>query len=490
MTRSRCGKLLLAFLWIAVSGVCSQEMNTARAQSANVSIHDVPIAQLMPEITKPAPSPLRDYFAGVLAAREGKDEEAIQLLTQAWPPLRRTDPDKAALALRLLADVYDRESLYARSSPLYDELETSGLLNRLPETYRQGAKDDAELARVLASSPVQTIARNGPVHLATSRNNPLGLITTELTVNGVRSEWILDTGTNESVVSRSLASQLHLPTLPGVAHTSGGVTGIENELHVALLPNLPLGSVTAHNVVLMVLDDANLTIPNGNGGSYRIAGIIGFPVLRALGRITFHDDGTFDATVDGGSASAGSALELHMLNPVIEATVEGEPLPFPLDTAASGTNSRCVSLIISKQKSRRGRRCKQKTLVQVERRRRRVILSPLSLLRSEGGQSLCTTSPSLLTRNMPTSIRSSEMWAKICSSPRKVLPSIFRTCVSLWDRRSLPLRRPRKISPENAHVLRIDSGLVPNRQCTYQPGSTITSAFFRQVEDTSADRFR
>ena len=338
MTRSRCGKLLLAFLWIAVSGVCSQEMNTARAQSANVSIHDVPIAQLMPEITKTAPSPLRDYFAGVLAAREGKDEEAIQLLTQAWPPLRRTDPDKAALALRLLADVYDRESLYARSSPLYDELETSGLLNRLPETYRQGAKDDAELARVLASSPVQTIARNGPVHLATSRNNPLGLITTELTVNGVRSEWILDTGTNESVVSRSLASQLHLPTLPGVAHTSGGVTGIENELHVALLPNLPLGSVTAHNVVLMVLDDANLTIPNGNGGSYRIAGIIGFPVLRALGCITFHHDGTLDATVDGGSASAGSPLELRLLNPVTEAAVEGELLPFTLDTGASGTN--------------------------------------------------------------------------------------------------------------------------------------------------------
>jgi hypothetical protein len=136
------------------------------------------------------------------------------------------------------------------------------------------------------------------VHLVTSRNNPLGLITTELTVNGVRSEWILDTGANESVISRSLASQLHLPTLPGVAHTSGGVTGIENELHVALLPKLPLGGVTTHNVVLMVLDDANLTIPNGNGGSYRIAGIIGFPVLRALGRITFHHDGTLDATVD------------------------------------------------------------------------------------------------------------------------------------------------------------------------------------------------
>ena len=338
MTRSGCTKLLLAFLWIAVSGVCSQEMNAARAQSANVTIGDVPITQLTSEITKTTPGPLRDYFAGVLAAREGRDEEAVQLLTQAWPPLRRTDLDEAALALRLLADVYDREGLYARSSPLYDELDTSGLLNRLPEVYRQGAKDDAELARVLAGSPVQTIARNGPVHLVTSRNNPLGLITTELTVNGVRSEWILDTGANESVISRSLASQLHLTILPGVAHTSGGVTGIENELHVALLPSLSLGGVSAHNVVLLVLDDASLTIPNGNGGSYRIAGIIGFPVLRALGRITFHHDGTLDATVDGGSASAGSPLELHMLNPVVEAKVEGEPLPVTLDTGASGTN--------------------------------------------------------------------------------------------------------------------------------------------------------
>ncbi len=337
MTRSGCTKLLFAFLLI-LALVSTQEMTVAIAQAANVAIGDVPIAQLKSQITKTSPGPLRDFFAGVLAAREGRDEEAIQLFTRALPLLRRTEPDRAALALRLLADVYDRDGLYARSKPLYDELAKSNLLNRLTETDREGARDDAELSRVLADSPVQTITRNGPVHLITSRENPLGVITTELTVNGVHSEWILDTGANESVISRSLASQLHLPILPGVAHTSGGVTGIENELHVALLPNLPLGGVTAHNVVLLVLDDANLTIPNGNGRSYRIAGIIGFPVLRALGRITFHHDGTLDATVDGGSASAGSPLELRFFNPVIEAMVEGELLPFTLDTGASGTN--------------------------------------------------------------------------------------------------------------------------------------------------------
>jgi hypothetical protein len=85
----------------------------------------------------------------------------------------------------------------------------------------------------------------------------------------------------------------------------------------------------------LVLDDASLTISDGNGHSYHIAGIIGFPVLRALGRITFHHDGTFDAT--GGRASDGSPLQLRLLNPVIAATVENQALPFTLDTGAEGT---------------------------------------------------------------------------------------------------------------------------------------------------------
>jgi hypothetical protein len=336
MRRSRCTKLTLALLFFVAHTVSSQEPAADRVQAGKIPIADIQIAQLKSEIVGMATGPERDYLTGVIAAREGRDEEAVSLFTRALPSLRRSNLDQAALALRLLADVYDREGLYGRSNPLYAELEQSGLANKLPETYRQGAHDDAELARILADSPAQTLTRQGAVRLATSRKNPIGVITTKLTINGVESEWILDTGANQSVISRSLASQLHLPTLPGVAHTSGGITGIENELHVALLPSLPLGGATAHNVVLLVLDDASLAISDGNGHSYHIAGIIGFPVLRALGRITFHRDGIFDA-IAGGDASDGSPLELRLLNPVVEATVENQPLPFTLDTGAEGT---------------------------------------------------------------------------------------------------------------------------------------------------------
>jgi hypothetical protein len=313
------------------------QQSDAPSQSDKIPTPDLADGELRAKFVNAPSGPERDYLAGILAARDGRDDESIRLLTRALPALRKSRQDEASMALRLLANVYDRQGDYARSAPLYDDLEHFGLRQRLPATYRGGAHDDAELARVLASSPAQTLTWTGPVQLRTSRDNALGVITTQLTVNGVRSEWILDTGANESVISRSFASQLHLSILPGVAHTSGGITGTENELHVALLPNLLLGGATAHNVVLLVLDDASLTIPDGNGHTYRIAGIIGFPVLRALGRITFHHDGTFDATPNAGSKSDGSPLRLRLLNPVVEGDFLNQHLPFTLDTGASGT---------------------------------------------------------------------------------------------------------------------------------------------------------
>ena len=121
------------------------------------------------------------------------------------------------------------------------------------------------------------------------------------------------------------------------AHTSTGITGTENTLRVALLPSLPLGGATAHNVVLLVLDDNSLTFPVRKGHSYQIERIIGFPVLRALGRLSFHHAGTLEASTVGEAASDGTPLELRLLNPIIEATSQGQALPFTVDTGASGT---------------------------------------------------------------------------------------------------------------------------------------------------------
>lgn len=331
LLRARIAMLVL----FAVKGWSQQ--NSVPVPSLPVPTPDLIRDEQMAKFAGTSVGPEREYLAAIIAAREGHDDEAAQLFTQALPGLKESEPDSAALALRLLADVYDREGKYDRSARLYEELEQSGLERRLPVTYRAGAHDDADLARILANSPRPTLDAQGTVRLKTSRKNPLGLITTRLAVNGISSEWILDTGANQSVVTRSFASRLHLRVLPGVAHTSAGITGTENTLHVALLPDLPLGATVAHNVVLLVLDDSSLTFSDGKGQAYRIDGIIGFPVLRALGRLTFHHDGTLEASTDGTATSEGTPLQLRLLNPVIEASSEGQLLPFTLDTGASGT---------------------------------------------------------------------------------------------------------------------------------------------------------
>jgi hypothetical protein len=282
------------------------------------------------------PGPEQTYFAGVLASRDGQDAQAIRDLTQALPALRTARPDCAAVALSLLADAYDRTFAYRQAAAAYDDL-LQHFTSQLQPNDLQGTKDDSSLAHVLVGSPGQTIEWHGPVHLPTDRHNPLGLITTDLAVNGIRSPWVLDTGANQSLISRSLATKLKLTILAGHAQTAGGVTGIENPLQVAILPTLAFGSATLHNVVLLVLDDANLTIPNGKGQSYVIPAIVGFPVLRALGRLTFHHSGSMEADPNGGLPNDGSPMELKLLNPVVTPKIEGQTLPFTLDTGASGT---------------------------------------------------------------------------------------------------------------------------------------------------------
>jgi predicted aspartyl protease len=159
----------------------------------------------------------------------------------------------------------------------------------------------------------------------------------ELTVNGMQAPWLLDTGANISVVSQSFAERLGVKFLPGNAQTTAGITGIENPLRVAFLPALQMGGATLHNVVVMVLNDANLNIKLGKG-SYQINGIIGYPVFQALGTVTFLRDGEFEAGDKARAAGVGARMYMDGLTPIIECKVEGQDLPFSFDTGASDTD--------------------------------------------------------------------------------------------------------------------------------------------------------
>jgi predicted aspartyl protease len=327
--------LFLAALCIQPSFLWSQSKNPAIGDGSDRELKEFRLDDLQAKLPTIEQGPERDYFAGVLANRTGHVPESIVLLNRALPNIQTSRPDRAAIALQALADDYMKNFQYGRAAQAYDDLLTHFSSQLKPEELKS-VKDDAAVAQILREAPAQTLTWDGIVKLKTERN-PIDSENVELEVNGVRGPWLLDTGANLSVVSKSFAERLGLKFLPGTAQTQAGMTGIENPLRVSLLPTLQIGGATLHNVVVMVLDDANLNINLGKQ-AYQINGIIGYPVFQALGTVTFSHDGGFQAGKEARAAEPGARMYMHHLTPIVECKVEGMDLPFSFDTGASSTD--------------------------------------------------------------------------------------------------------------------------------------------------------
>ena len=271
-----------------------------------------------------------DYTAGILAARSARAEEAIGLLTRTLPVLRHAHPARAAHALEALADSYMLLYRYREAADAYRDLK-----DHFPGLLQNDVTDDAALAQILAGAPAQTIDWSGSLRLPTTRN-PIGSLVSTLEAAGVREDWLLDTGANQSVVSRSFAKRLGLKLLVGSASVGSGVTGHKSALQAAIVPELRLGDARIHNVAVLVLDDQNLQV-GPPSQRYQIRAILGFPTLKALGSITFTHDGSFLAA-RAADAASGAAMFLRGLTPAIDCEVQGEHLLFTFDTGASSTD--------------------------------------------------------------------------------------------------------------------------------------------------------
>jgi predicted aspartyl protease/ketosteroid isomerase-like protein len=326
--------MLFASLCIQSSFTFAQGNSAVTGDGPDQELKQIRLDDLEARLRTMKPGSERDYFAGVLANRAGRLQESIRLLNRVLPSMRMSRPDRAAVALLALADDYTKSYRYRDAAKARDDLLTH-FSSQLGPVELKGEKDDMALAQILRDAPAQTITWDGAVRLKTERN-PIHSQNVALTVNGVQGPWLLDTGANISVVSKSFAERLGLQFLEGAAQVQAGVTGIENPLHVALLPTLQMSGATLHHVVVLVLDDASLNINLGKQ-SYQINAIIGHPVFQALGRITFLHDGEFVAGNKTRAAARGARMYMNQLTPIIEGNVEGKNLPFGFDTGASET---------------------------------------------------------------------------------------------------------------------------------------------------------
>ncbi len=261
-----------------------------RSQSASVSVPTVWVLTAFSpaDATLSPPAPFRKYFA------RGTSSELSQSTDRRMPPLAnrqnqistfiglleplRSDKlitDREQILLRTLADDYVKSYQHKTAAQAYTELLNSSAAGMSAREHKD-VESTLSIVRLLGNALPQNIEHQ-PVDIPTKRD-PAGLIEAAVTISGKEQPWVFDTGAGFSVISRSFASSLRLPT----SQQSGITQGVSRDdvtVHTAVIPELQIGRARVHNVVVLVLEDKDLAVPELK---LQISGIIGTPSSKPL----------------------------------------------------------------------------------------------------------------------------------------------------------------------------------------------------------------
>ena len=214
------------------------------------------------------------------------------MLKQVIPVLQKEGArDREQIAWETLADGYASLGRYAEAADTYAALETR-FGNEMSPREKAGMEDEVRQWGLLRHVPPQSVSI-ATAFTVPAKTNSLGVFEVPVEVGGETRSWVVDTGANISAMSKSEARRLGLHPLEGTTEVKG-VTGNLLPIQIAVVPELRLGKARLRNVVFVLLDDQELQVSQQH---YQINGIIGYPVLAALGRITFDHNGTFAVDV-------------------------------------------------------------------------------------------------------------------------------------------------------------------------------------------------
>jgi hypothetical protein len=164
--------------------------------------------------------------------------------------------------------------------------------------------------------------------------NPVGSWDVPVEVNGHTGQWIFDTGANLSTVSESEAAEMGLALREASTYVKGS-TGKKNQLRLAVAGDLRFGNAHLRNVIFLVLPEQALYI---GPLKYQIRGILGLPVLRALGCVSISAKGAVHTETQCDTADREPNLFFDGWDLIVEARHRDRRLQMSLDTGANTTS--------------------------------------------------------------------------------------------------------------------------------------------------------
>jgi predicted aspartyl protease len=255
---------------------------------------------------------------GALAAAFNDPATAERLLNG----VIRNEPrsENADDAFALLAYVYLRTGQYERFATLYQAWAAA-----FPQSTT--VRDERENFEKYRGRPNQINGRRRPSVL---RHDEDGYLTLPISIDGKKDDFIFDTGAFQSAVTESEAKKLGM-TIQDDSRTLTDISGTRTAFRTTVAREVTLGSMTFRNVSFAVIR------PGGVFADVDV-GIIGLPIILAMGGINWSTTGTaeFGGALPASSGEPNLVFDGGRL--VVRAEVLGKGVRASLDTGANSTD--------------------------------------------------------------------------------------------------------------------------------------------------------
>jgi hypothetical protein len=267
------------------------------------------------------------FYRAVMVSRFGNEVSGVELLrevlaTHPSPATERKTREEIASAL-------ERAGRYREAAQAWTE---ALRLEPPDDLERTGNENTQALMASLSDVAPQTVefGQDAPIQAV---HNRLGSWNVPVQVNGVNGQWIFDTGADLSTLTESEAKRMELSVFETKAYVTGS-TDKKNALRLAVAGDLHFGAAHVHNAVFLVVADQALNIGPLH---YQITGILGLPVLRAVGRIEIPKNGLARIRPRGAVSAESPNLFFDEVSPIVEIGHGQRRLQMFLDTGANST---------------------------------------------------------------------------------------------------------------------------------------------------------
>lgn len=189
--------------------------------------------------------------------------------------------------------------------------------------------NDQKILQALRTSPAMEIIKHDDSRFGLKRDK-VGLLNIMLNIDNDSINFLFDTGSSFSFISRSIAQKYNLQIFD-INIEVEGATGTPVICDLALIDTFFIGNIEIRHAVFWVFDNKDLSLPEYD---YYVNGALGFPIWKAVEEMQLiSEDQLFIPKVP--TPFEFMNLAMDDLDPIIAVIHEGDTLPCYFDTGAA-----------------------------------------------------------------------------------------------------------------------------------------------------------